>query len=582
MSLQSWINQLSEGPVAKAFQLMAAMLGFAALAFFYDMHAVQGFDSPEGMETAQLARNLARGNGFSTQVLRPIDITLVQKQSSDNLNRGLYQPQTVLPDIHNAPLYPAMVAGVFKVLAFNFRSEKNIDSRYLESWMIGLNQVFFFIAVLLLYIVAKRLFDASVAGMSATLFAATHLFWQFTLTGLSTPLLIVIFLGIIWCLTRILLRNTPESPETPGGIRMGLLLGALIGLGCLTRYSFGFILIPVIFLLGMSLTRKRAGVLIAVIIATLVVVAPWLTRNVIVSGNLFGSASYSIFQQTVPFPGDTLERSLDIKPGLNHMQAQFYVDKLMINVKTILEEDITRLGGSWLTLFFVAGILVPFRNKTLSKLRFFLIGTLVLFILVESLGRTHVTTDMPQLNTENLLAVLAPLVFVFGVSLFYSLLEPLLGETNESRPLIVGLFGLVMSLPLVMFFFTPPTFPETNPNEPSYIQWASGWMRGNDLIASDVPAAVAWHGDRPCSYLPNNPGQKLTELSAIKDVKAILLTGKTLDIQSMKSNSWERFAMEAWARGEVPDNFPLTHAPNHFLPERLFLSDRDRWKTTEQ
>jgi hypothetical protein len=30
----------------------------------------------------------------------------------------------------------------------------------------------------------------------------------------------------------------------------------------------------------------------------------------------------------------------------------------------------------------------------------------------------------------------------------------------------------------------------------------------------------------------------------------------------------------------VPDKFPLTKAPIGFFPEQLFLTDRERWKTT--
>lgn len=586
MPLQTWINRLSEGPVANALRLMAALMGFAVIAVLYDMHSVPGFTSPEAMESAQLARNLAQGKGFTTQTLRPIDVSLLKKQSPETLARALNQPGMRLPDVHNPPLYPALVAGVFKAFAFNLPAGQMPTTRYLELWIVGLNQVLFFLSVILLYIVAKNLFDPAVAGMSAVLFTATNLFWQFTLAGISTSLLILIFLGIVWCLTRILKRNAPESQSaSPGGLRMALLLGVLIGLGCLTRYSFAFILFPVLVLLGISLKESKAKLLLAVAVAFSLVLAPWIARNVTVSGNLFGSASYDIFQQTDPFPEDTLERSLDVTPGLNRMQAQFYVDKLMVNARTILEEELPRLGGNWLALFFFVGILIPYRNKTLSKLRLFVLGSVVVFIIVEALGQTHVSSDLPRINTENFLAVLAPMAFVFAVSLFYSLLEPLTGETYESHNLIVGIFGVVICIPFIFVFLTPPIYPESNPYEPYYIQRAAAWMDDNELMVSDVPSAVAWHGEHPCASLPNNDSTRFAELSAIKEIKAVFLTQKTMDHQitarSLKTNSWERFAMEAWGRGQAPDNFPLTKAPYGFLPDRLLISDRERWRTGE-
>ena len=39
------------------------------------------------------------------------------------------------------------------------------------------------------------------------------------------------------------------------------------------------------------------------------------------------------------------------------------------------------------------------------------------------MGRTGLSADTPEINSENLLAVLAPIVFLFGVSLFFVLLE---------------------------------------------------------------------------------------------------------------------------------------------------------------
>jgi hypothetical protein len=268
------------------------------------------------------------------------------------------------------------------------------------------------------------------------------------------------------------------------------------------------------------------------------------------------------------------------------MQSQFYVDKFMTNAQEILENDIPRLGGNWLALFFFVGILIPYRAKHLTKLRFFLLGSLILGVMVEAMGKTHVSTDMPAINTENLLVAMAPLAFVFGVSLFYSLLETLIGETNESRTLFVGVFGAVMSLPFLLVFLMPPNYPENNPSEPYYIQRVSAWMEEDELMSSDVPAAVAWHGEQACAWLPVNDADRFQEFSACKPIKGIFLTSKTLNNQitqrALKANSWERFALDAWTRGEVPDHFPLSSSPNGLLPERFFISDHERWRTGEK
>jgi hypothetical protein len=34
-------------------------------------------------------------------------------------------------------------------------------------------------------------------------------------------------------------------------------------------------------------------------------------------------------------------------------------------------------------------------------------------------------------------------------------------------------------------------------------------------------------------------------------------------------------------KGKIPLGFTLRNAPTGFLPDRLFLTDRDRWKTAQ-
>ena len=56
-------------------------------------------------------------------------------------------------------------------------------------------------------------------------------------------------------------------------------------------------------------------------------------------------------------------------------------------------------------------------------MRYFLLGCVVVLSLAQALGRTQLSEESPEINSENLLVLLAPLVLVYGVSLFYLLLE---------------------------------------------------------------------------------------------------------------------------------------------------------------
>ena len=154
----------------------------------------------------------------------------------------------------NPPVYPVVLAGLMKVLPFDFTISakarpfwSNGDRfwRYQPDFLIALfNQLLFFIVIVLLFFLARRLFDSEVAWLSAILLLGTELLWRFSVSGLSTMLLLLIFMGLAWCL--VLLENETRKPITSQGKLLGLsvAMGLLIGAGCLTRYAFGWMVIP--------------------------------------------------------------------------------------------------------------------------------------------------------------------------------------------------------------------------------------------------------------------------------------------------------------------------------------------------
>ena len=98
--------------------------------------------------------------------------------------------------------------------------------------------------------------------------------------------------------------------------------------------------------------------------------------------------------------------------------------------------------------------------------------------------------------------LLAPLVLVYGVSLFYLLLEQMPLPFLQLRYVVIGIFSLVACLPMVFVFLPPKTSPVAYPPYyPPAIQTVAGWLKENELAMSDVPWAVAWYGQRQCVWL---------------------------------------------------------------------------------
>src|SRR6187551_3011073 len=102
--LQEWIHTLEEGRGARVIKIAFALFGFVALALLYDFRCFKNFYAPEAMDAAQLARNISEGKSYTTQVVRPLSIHLLQNHRADH--DALLK--TAHPDLANPPVYPTV------------------------------------------------------------------------------------------------------------------------------------------------------------------------------------------------------------------------------------------------------------------------------------------------------------------------------------------------------------------------------------------------------------------------------------------------------------------------------------------
>ena len=577
MSIQEWIHRLEEGHWAKSVKLAAVILGFITLALLYDFRCYRGFATQEAMENAQLARNISEGKGFVTDSISPAGLYLLQHQQK----KHSFKPNELIPDLATPPVYPVLIGGLMKILPFHFTASENPVYQP-EQWIGLFNQLLLFTAALLLFRVARRLFDTAVAWFSTLIFLATDLYWRFSLSGLPTLWLIVLLLGITWCLIHMEGGQREENAAPNRAWPWAVTIGLLLGLGALSRYSFGWLIIPVLVFIWCFAAQQRVRLILATTIAFLVLLTPWLVRNYNLCGNGFGTAGYAVVQNTWAFPEDTFDHSSDLQTGLNRLQTELYIDKAIENIRDIVQNDLPKLGGNWISAFFLAGLFLPFRNPALSRLRLFLLGSLALFVLVQALGRTHLTGDSPDINSENLLILFAPLVIIYGAGMILTLVEQAGIFTPTVKNTLLTSLGALLCAPLLLSFMASPPYPLTAPFFPAHIQRTAAWMNEREIIMTDIPAAVAWYGHRRSLLLSIDTSAEFDKVNKLMPVKAVYLTQRTgdkhfqsRDIESPKS--WERFLVGVWAHDEVPDGFPLWKAPAGYWPDQTFLSDRARW-----
>ena len=601
--IQMLIHKLEVGAGSRYLRILALGLGVVALAFLYDIRAYRNLAAPEAMDAAQLARNLSEGKGYTTLFIRPFSLYLVQNHNQakmpfalTNANVDFAQIKTAHPDLANPPVYPLVLAGLMKVLPFQyavnlkkpFWTNNGGFWRYQPDFFIAIfNQVLLLIVVVLTFFLAKNLFDSNVARLSAILVLGCELLWQFSASGLSTMLLLLVFLTLTLFLLEIERSARDSKPRAGRLFGLAVAVGILTGIGALTRYAFGWTIIPVALFLLLFSGQKSLLHMFAALAAFALVLAPWIIRNELVSGTAFGTAGYAMVEGTFVFPRFQLERS--IHPELTQaMWLKPYLQKLSGNARGILTGDLLKSGATWAGVLFFAGLFMGFRSTGARRVRYFLLMCLGVFIVVQSLGRTQLSEMTPEINSENLLVLLVPLVFIFGASFFFTLLEQMTLPLRQLRYVVIGGFVALCCLPLI-FALTSQAVPVVYPPYfPPEIQKTANWMKPDELMMSDVPWAVAWYGQRQCVWLTLDAQ---TDFYAVNDylkpVQALYLTPQTMDGKYVSewmeagTNSWGNFILQTLTDKRVPDKFPLLAAPPGFFPERLFLTDRERWKTAQ-
>lgn len=585
--LQEIIHALEVGSGVRYLRWIALVLGVATIAVFYDLNEFQNMKNEEAMDAAQVARNIAEGRGFTTRYIRPISMKLVmdRREDRDPLVKGEH------PDLMHAPVYPLFLAAFMKIPGLFDHAivspKEGLFRRHQPDLLITLiNQGLFFFAIVLTWRLARRLFDGRVAMVTALVMLGSDLLWRFSASGLSTMLAMVLLLALV---NTLLALDGGWRREPPMGLVPSMLLAALVGFLCaalaLTRYSLGVVMLPVIVFMVVSGSRFRALLPVVASVVFLGVMSPWLVRNWQICGNPFGIASYSLVQETSQFTGNWLSRTLD--PDVSKVNRDDIVRKAFVGAGELLQEDLPQMGGSWLVAFFLVGLLVPFVDPARKRLRWFTLGTIGVLGLAQILARTHLSSDVPQINSENLLVLVTPLVFMFGAALLALLVYSLDVVVEAWRNVILGAAVVLLWLPLLVTFGPPRNIPLAYPPYyPPTIQRVAHWFEPGELIMTDMPWAVAWYGNRQAVLLTSTPDKEFLDLSDWqKAVNGLYLTRITLDQRFLtdwvlNAVKWGRFIIEILTKGEVPKGFPLRKSPAFMttFPDHLLLADRIRWQ----
>lgn len=574
MAIQEAVYHLEIGAGKDWIRRIFLIVSFFGMGLIYSIAEFNGFGRAEAMDYAQLAREISLGHGYTTKFIRPVALAQM-RDWSDAKGTHKRPDMLALPDTFNAPVYPELVAMVFRVFHPNFAVDEThlADFRIYpaERLIIVFDQFCFLASAFLFYLLGKRMFDDRVGMVAALVISGCNLLWQYAISGLPTNWIILLLAGFFFCLHEALLAREEERR----GAFLGWLAGTgpILGLAILSHGSVVWLLAPY-FLLLLYLTRDVFWITPIVLGLAIIIPLPWMMRNHSITGSFLGSNLMALEAGAYQYPGSLVLRSYHPEENtLFKAPARKFMEGL--SYQTVHFFELT--GVSFAFLLFLAGLFHQFRRPRVQIIRVFLIGGIVAL----TVGSSLVQPKPEALDDWNNLILLTPLGIVYGCAFFYVLMDRLNLELQIVRMLVIILFVFLNVFPLILALLPPgqPAF-HYPPYVPPVIGASTRWLSPTELMMSDMPWATAWYGQRSSLWLPSSPKEFLEINDYVDRFSGVLLSPVSGDARL--SSEIDRGEYKEWGllirRQSAPPNFPLPHYIS-LPPENayLYFSDRVRW-----
>lgn len=586
MNIQQIIHWLEQGTGARWLRRVLLVLAGFSLTLVYSWKQFHGLPNEWTMQQAELGRQIARGEGFTTLVNYPQTYAVLKQRGERFSERKLY------PELHHAPLYALTLAGVFAVLPKSvWEHMPEPPGGWAPDYVILLvNVLLLWVGFWLVWKLARRLFDERAAVIATFGAVASVTIWQQTIVMSGLPLLMVLMAGLFNVVAS--LEDTAE--DVPAVSRALLLrvaaLGALGALLFLTEYSAGLALAVLAGYLAWRMAgAARAPALAVFAAAALLVVTPWLVRNVLVVGHPLGLAWQNLAlkaDDTTAMPSTLRNTSTTDAPGIDLKKLG---NKGLTGMERNLKERIWSGGGMLLTAFFIAGLAYQFKHGPTNRTRWCFAAVMLVLLAGQPFFNSGESPRLPAYY-------LAPLIVVFGAGFFMVLVDSQARLAQHWKWAAAALI-LLQALPLVrdcleprkIHFHYPPYFPNLFMEMRRDV--STRFMKHTG-VAVDVPAGAAWYGQLRVWAKP----ERLRDFYEItvqeQTVGALLLTSTTLDrpfftelaarredaIRTLTDTGGWGPVYAGLVTRRMPANFPLSATPQRLTENMVLLIDPTAFK----
>jgi hypothetical protein len=566
MNVQSFVHSLEQGKIAGFFRLVLSLVAVVGLALAYLLIQFRGLSTPAGIDQAQIAHEIARGNGFSTKSVRPLEAHLLQQTFGQ-------VPAGNIPDLYHAPLNPIVNAAPLYLLSSQLDQRVDAgDPVYRGDRLIAAVSVLFFLLALVAnFFLARLLFDAKVAWLTTGVVLVADQFWQFSLSGLPQMLLLFLTTCSLWCLAKAVFAKAEDRTPFFWLFVLGGFQGALALCHPITLWISGA---SWLFCWGYFRPRPLGALLPCLICLALFSV--WIARDMQVSKTPFGLSPFALLDHVVHSEAGWMRLN---DPDLSEVTPPVFRGRMIINFKEQLGSLYLLLGGIAVTPFFLAGLFHPFRRPETNTFKWLIL----LMALGAFAGSVFVGTNAQALSPNQTLILLGPAIAIYGYAMIIVFLYRLRLELSIYRYAIYAAFFFITGLPTIFgFLFSGPRiqFP---PYAPGAMQMIGTLTKPNEIVASDMPWAMAWYADRKSLWLPSRR-KDFYEYHDYETLGApivgLYLTPISRDanfISDIVFGEYKDWASIVLGLPQGLNDFPLKSTVGLMNNQCLLLMDRNRW-----
>lgn len=462
----------------------------------------RGLESPHAMDQAQIAREIARGNSFTTKMIRPAAYSQALEERKTTV------PFEKFEDTYHSPLNPLINAAVLKLVGAD-------DP---EAWKMGENELifpldrviatvctlFFLMAIGVNYLLIARVFDTRIAAVCAIVMLFCETMWNYSLSGLPQMLMLLLFS----CAIYFVYRAIEAASEGRIAMTPAVIAGVFFTLLALTHWMTVWIALG--YLIFAAIAFRPRGIVSAVVLVLILIPATFvMIRNSGISGSPFGAAFLTLYNGLAGSEEEVM-RSTSLADDL---VLQGLLSKI-IRVTLLQGNDVVPLlGGIVIAPLFFISLLHPFKRKPIATFRW----AILLMWATTAVGLSFFGVTADKLDPNQIHLVFAPIMAAYGlafISILWNRLDivtstPALRNVHHMVVVVICALPLTLSLPQKVKLGMEHRDKGGLPHWPPYYAPALALrlkqiVSEKQLIYSDQPWAVAWYADRMSVWLPRN------------------------------------------------------------------------------